>query len=124
MQLAISNNKKIYIRKSNANSNNDGKVWDGWTQFANIDELNKVNSSLTTHTNDTTIHITEDERTAWNAKQSALDFDDTPTSGSTNPVTSEGIKTALEVLQSNIDTVDAKGIVIKEIDGENVICFE
>lgn len=27
-------------------------------------------------------------------------------------------------LQSNIDTVDAKGIVINEINGENVICFE
>ena len=27
-------------------------------------------------------------------------------------------------LQTNIDTVDAKGIVINEIDGENVICFE
>ena len=27
-------------------------------------------------------------------------------------------------LQSNIDDVDAKGIVINEIDGENVICFE
>ena len=27
-------------------------------------------------------------------------------------------------LQSNIDKVDAKGIVINEIDGENVICFE
>ena len=56
--------------------------------------------------------------------QSKLTFDTTPTAGSTNPVTSEGIKTALEVLQSNIDTADAKGIVINEIDGENVICFE
>lgn len=27
-------------------------------------------------------------------------------------------------LQTNIDTVDAKGIVINEINGENVICFE
>lgn len=27
-------------------------------------------------------------------------------------------------LQTNIDTVDSKGIVINEIDGENVICFE
>lgn len=27
-------------------------------------------------------------------------------------------------LQANIDTVDAKGIVINEINGENVICFE
>ena len=56
--------------------------------------------------------------------QTRLKFDSAPTAGSTNPVTSEGIKTALEVLQSNIDTVDAKGIVINEINGENVICFE
>ena len=54
----------------------------------------------------------------------ATTMDTTPTAGSTNPVTSEGIKTALEVLQSNIDTADAKGIVINEINGENVICFE
>ena len=54
----------------------------------------------------------------------ATTMDTTPTAGSTNPVTSEGIRTALEVLQSNIDTANAKGIVINEIDGENVICFE
>ena len=79
---------------------------------------------LDSHKNNTAVDITEAERKAWNAKQAALDFDTTPTAGSTNPVTSEGIKTALEVLQSNIDTADAKGIVINEIDGENVICFE
>ena len=32
--------------------------------------------------------------------------------------------TADTTLQSNIDKVDSKGIVINEIDGENVICFE
>ena len=90
----------------------------------NIKETYATKTELSTHKGDTTIHITAAERTAWNAKQSALDFDTTPTAGSTNPVTSEGIKTALEVLQSNIDTADAKGIVINEIDGENVICFE
>ena len=52
-----------------------------------------------------------------NTYQKKLTFDTTPTAGSTNPVTSEGIKTA-------IDTVNAKGIVINEIAGENVICFE
>ena len=90
----------------------------------NIEETYATKSELSTHTSDTTVHITAAERTAWNAKQSALTFDTTPTAGSTNPVTSEGIKTALEVLQSNIDTADAKGIVINEINGENVICFE
>lgn len=49
--------------------------------------------------------------------QKKLTFDTTPTAGSSNPVTSNGIKTA-------IDTIDAKGITINEINGENVICFE
>lgn len=44
-------------------------------------------------------------------------LDTTPTAGSKNPVTSDGIKTA-------IGTVDAKGLTIKEISGEEVICFE
>ena len=73
-----------------------------------------------------TVKVTRDNQ--WSTYepllQSKLKFDTTPTSGSTNPVTSGGIKTALEVLQSNIDTVDARGIVINEINGENVICFE
>ena len=49
--------------------------------------------------------------------QSKLTFDSAPTAGSKNPVTSKGIKTA-------IDTVNAKGLTIKEISGEQVICFE
>ena len=89
-----------------------------------IETTYATKSELSTHTKDTTVHITSAERKAWNEKQSPLTFDTTPTAGSTNPVTSEGIKTALEVLQSNIDTADAKGIVINKIDGENVICFE
>ena len=59
----------------------------------------------------------DDGNVIKNTYQKKLTFDTTPTAGSTNPVTSEGIKTA-------IDTVNAKGIVINEIDGENVICFE
>ena len=57
----------------------------------------------------------------WSANdawlQSKLKFDAEPTAGSNNPVTSDGIKTA-------IDTVNAKGLTIKEISGEQVICFE
>ena len=49
--------------------------------------------------------------------QSKLTFDTSPTAGSNNPVTSKGIKTA-------IDTVNAKGLTVKEISGEQVICFE
>ncbi len=49
--------------------------------------------------------------------QEELKFDTTPTAGSNNPVTSDGIKTA-------IDTVNSKGLIIKKISGEQVICFE
>ena len=49
--------------------------------------------------------------------QSKLTFDSEPTAGSNNPVYSKGIKTA-------IDTVNAKGLTVKEISGEQVICFE
>ena len=49
--------------------------------------------------------------------QTHLTFDSEPTAGSNNPVTSNGIKTA-------IDTFNAKGLTIKEISGEQVICFE
>lgn len=52
-------------------------------------------SDLTAHTGNSTIHITGAERTAWNAKQAALTFDSAPTSGSSNPVTSGGVYTAL-----------------------------
>ena len=61
--------------------------------------------------------ITSSDIDNWNSKQDSLTFDDEPTAGSKNPVTSNGIKTA-------IDTVNAKGITIKEISGEQVICFE
>ena len=59
----------------------------------------------------------DDGNVIKNTYQKKLTFDTTPTAGSTNPVTSGGIKTA-------IDSVDARGIVINEIGGENVICFE
>lgn len=59
----------------------------------------------------------DDGNVIKNTYQKKLTFDTTPTAGSNNPVTSGGVKTA-------IDSVDAKGIVINEIDGENVICFE
>lgn len=112
----------LYTTNPGLTDNVSADLDDATWQTLSLVEMKNVYSSTTqerldSHTRDTTVHITEAERNAWNAKQSALDFDDTPMSGSTNPVTSGGIKTA-------IDTVDAKGIVINEIDGENVICFE
>ena len=119
----------LYTTNTGLTDNVSADLDDATWQTLSLVEMKNVYSSTTqerldSHKNNTTVHITAEERTAWNAKQSALDFDTTPTAGSTNPVTSEGIKTSLEVLQSNIDTADAKGIVINEIGGENVICFE
>ena len=119
----------LYTTNHNLTDDVSADLDDATWQTLSLVEMKNVYSSTTqerldSHKNNTTVHITEAERKAWNAKQSSLTFDTTPTAGSTNPVTSEGIKTALEVLQSNIDTVDAKGIVINEINGENVICFE
>lgn len=61
-----------------------------------------VQGNLTTHVADTTKHITETERTEWNAKQNALTFDGTPTSGSANPITSGAVYEALENLPEPI----------------------
>lgn len=40
--------------------------------------------------------VSDTEKETWNGKQNALTFDSTPKASSTNPVTSEGIKTALD----------------------------
>ena len=53
-------------------------------------------SALTTHTGNSNIHVTAAQKTTWNNKQNALTFDSTPTSGSSNPVTSGGIYTAIQ----------------------------
>ena len=61
-----------------------------------------VQGNLNTHAENTIKHITAAERTAWNGKQNALTFDTTPTEGSTNPVTSGGVKAALDDVQSSL----------------------
>lgn len=45
--------------------------------------------------------ITAEKVSAWDSKQQELTFDDTPTAGSENPVTSNGIREALEA-QGNV----------------------
>lgn len=61
-----------------------------------------VQGNLNTHAENTVKHITATERTAWNGKQNALLFDTAPTAGSTNPVTSGGVKAALADLPQPI----------------------
>ena len=51
--------------------------------------------------------VTDTEKAAWSGKQAALTFDSTPTSGSTNPVTSGGVYTATynKVSSSDVTTM-------------------
>lgn len=84
-----------------------------------------VQGNLNTHAENTVKHITAAERTAWNGKQNALTFDTTPTEGSTNPVTSGGVKAALDDLPRPIigttpPTTSTVGVVGQEyIDKTN-----
>lgn len=70
---------------------------------------NAANGSVTIAATDTTYSskaaasggtavslVTTGEKYTWNNKQNKLTFDTTPTAGSSNPVTSEGIKTAMD----------------------------
>lgn len=78
-----------------------------------------VQGNLNTHAENTVKHITAAERTAWNGKQNALTFDTVPTEGSTNPVTSGGVKAALDDLPQPIigtapPTTSTVGVVGQE----------
>ncbi len=75
-----------------------------------------VQGNLNTHAENTVKHITAAERTAWNGKQKALTFDTAPTAGSTNPVTSGGVKAALDdlpqpIIASTPPTTSTVGVV-------------
>lgn len=48
--------------------------------------------------------VTDTEKTAWNNKQNALVFDDTPTQNSNNPVKSGGIYTYINTIIGDINT--------------------
>ena len=58
--------------------------------------------------------VTDTEKATWNAKQDALTFDTTPTEGSTNPVTSGGIKAVLDEKQETV-TGGASTIVSSDL---------
>lgn len=78
-----------------------------------------VQNNLNTHAQNTTVHISAAERTNWNGKQNALTFDSTPTAGSTNPITSGGVKAALDDLPAPIigtapPTTSTVGVVGQE----------
>lgn len=78
-----------------------------------------VQGNLNAHAGNTVMHITAAERTAWNGKQNALTFDTVPTEGSANPVTSGGVKAALDdlpqpIIASTPPTTSTVGVVGQE----------
>ena len=65
---------------------------------------NKLSSDLVDDTNHTNKFVTSSEKSAWNGKQDALTFDNSPTANSNNPVKSGGIYTALSGKQNTINS--------------------
>lgn len=61
--------------------------------------------------------ITSSDITAWNNKQNALTFDTAPTASSTNPVTSGGVKTALDAKQATL----VSGTSIKTVNNTSLL---
>ena len=95
------------------------KIGDGVTAwndlpYATSDELAGLAQDATHRT------VTDAEKAAWNAKQNALTFDTTPTANSSNPVTSGGVKTAL-------DAKAAKSEIVKTstglTDSADLMCY-
>lgn len=85
-----------------------------------------VQNNLNAHSQNTTMHITAAERTAWNGKQNALTFDSTPMEGSTNPITSGAVKIELgkkapvPIIGTTPPTTSTVGVVGQEyIDKTN-----
>ena len=64
--------------------------------------------------------VTAAQKTEWSGKQDALTFDSTPTEGSTNPVTSGGVKSAInsavsaaeaKIIKKSTDLTDSSALV-------------
>ena len=70
-----------------------------------ITNENKLPSDLVSTDNQTNKFVTSEEKATWNAKQNALTFDTTPTTNSTNPVTSGGIKTYVDTIVGDIESI-------------------
>lgn len=70
--------------------------------LAAIAKSGKLSDATTDSTHRT---VTDTEKAAWNAKQNVLTFDTTPTANSSNPVTSGGVKTALDAKAAKSEIV-------------------
>lgn len=84
----------------------------------NIDETahSYIQNKINTHAEDTDIHVTATEKQSWNNKLDALTFDTEPTTGSTNPVTSGGVKTALDSKQDASTAITTSNIANQTVN--------
>lgn len=69
-----------------------------------IDSSHKLSADLVDDTSSINKFVSSSDITNWNSKQDALTFDTTPTSDSTNPVTSGGIYTYVNAIVGDINT--------------------
>lgn len=95
------------------------------TAFARGDHVHPTDTSraaasdLTSHTENTTVHITAAERTKWNGKQDALTFDGTYNSSTNKAATVSSITTRIAALDVASVGGDGKYIsAIAETDGK------
>lgn len=72
---------------------------------AEITAQNPLNADLVNDTNSTHKFVTAAEKQTWNSKQDALTFDNAPTQGSTNPVTSGGIYNVIGDINTVLEEV-------------------
>jgi hypothetical protein len=77
--------------------------WDVMPGFIDTDTYDS-------HIANTTIHVAQTDKDRWDAKQDALNFDNSPTENSNNPVKSGGIYTALNGKANKSTTLGGYGI--------------
>lgn len=96
--LALSNHK--------ADKTNPHEVTAAQVGLGNVDNTSDANKPVSTA-----------QQTALDAKQDKLTFDTTPTAASTNPVTSGGIKTAIDAAKTAVEAEipDVSGFITKAV---------
>lgn len=109
-----SKNPILDMREVGAESCADGivrmKIGNGVTAWQDLPYIasEKLSELIGDSTHRT---VTDAEKAAWNAKQNALTFDTAPTEGSANPVTSGGIKSAIDTIEQQLEGITGGGVV-------------
>ncbi len=101
-------------------------IWEALQDKADKTEIPTQIADLDEDANHQT--ITQGDRNAWNGKQDALTLDTTPTAGSDNPVTSGGVKSALDMKADASDVPhalqDLNNLLISNPQENEVITYK